>query len=113
MLNQPWVGLSWEGFAIDQILNSLDSQGRQYEAYFFRTSDGYELDLVVILDNRKWAFEIKLTGSPGNEDMNRLIKTSEMINADRIALITRTKTEIKSKNTISTNLAGIMKLLSD
>lgn len=113
LISQPWVGFSWEGFVIEQILNSLDSRGQQYEAYFFRTSDGYELDLVLILDNKTWAFEIKLTGSPGNEDMNRLIKTSEMINADNAVLISRTKKEIKGKNIISTNVSGILKLLSE
>jgi predicted AAA+ superfamily ATPase len=113
LISQPWVGMSWEGFVIEQVLNSLDSRGRQYEAYFLRTSDGYELDLVLILGNKKWAFEIKLTGSPGNEDMNRLIKTSEMINADNAVLISRTKKGIKGKNLISTNVAGILTLLSE
>ena len=113
LISQPWVGASWESFVIEQILNSLDSQGRQYEACFLRTSDGYELDLVLMLDNKKWAFEIKLTGVPGNEDMNRLIKTSEMIGADNTVLVSRTKKEIKGKNIISTNLAGILKILSE
>lgn len=113
LICQPWVGLSWEGFAIEQIINFLNSNGRQYESYFFKTSDGHELDLVLILENKKWAFEFKLTGSPGNEDMNKLVKTSEMIDAEIKVLVSRTKKEIRGANVISTNIDGILKLLRD
>lgn len=112
LISQPWVGTSWEGFVIEQIIDSLDSNGRQYEVFFFRTSDGYELDLLIVIDNKKWAFEFKLTGSPGNEDMNRLIKASEMVNADKTVLVSRTNKEIIGENIISTNVPGILKLLS-
>ena len=112
LISQPWVGSSWEGFVVEQIQDCLDSNGRQYEVFFFRTSDGYELDLVILLDNKKWAFEFKLTGSPGNEDMNRVVKASEMIKADKVVLVSRTNKEFIGENIISTNVPGILKLLS-
>jgi len=111
LLNQPWVGHSWEGFVIEQILNCLDSQGRNYEPYFFRTTDGYEMDLMLVLEGEKWAFEIKLTGSPRQNDLEGLRKTSEMIAGDRMVLISRTEKEIKGDRIISTNLPGALKLL--
>jgi len=111
LLTQPWVGFSWEGFVIEQILASLESQGRDYEAYFFRTADGFELDLILFLNSKKWVFEIKLTGSPGNSELDRLKKTSGMINADNVILISRTEKEIKGEGIVSTNLPGTLRLL--
>jgi uncharacterized protein len=113
LLNQPWVGHSWEGFVIEQILTCLNSQGRNNEPYFFRTADGYELDLMLILEGKKWAFEIKLTGSPGQTELDRLKKSSEMIGCDLMVLVSRTEKEIKGDGIISTNLPGALKLLKD
>jgi predicted AAA+ superfamily ATPase len=110
LLSQPWVGFSWEGFVIEQILAFLESQGRDYEVYFFRTSDGYELDLILFLEGKKWVFEIKLTGSPGTSELDRLKRTSEMINADNVVLVSRTEKEIKGGGIISTNLPGVLRL---
>jgi predicted AAA+ superfamily ATPase len=111
LLNQPWVGFSWEGFIIEQILSCLESQGRNYESYFFRTTDGYELDLILSLEGKKWSFEIKLTGSPGSNELDRLKKTSGIIGADIMVLVSRTEKEIKGEGIISTNLHGVLKLL--
>jgi predicted AAA+ superfamily ATPase len=112
LLSQPWVGFSWEGFVIEQILGCLESQGRTYEPYFFRTSDGHELDLVLLLDGKVWAFEIKLAGAPDHNALDKLKKTAKMIEADRMVLISRSKDEIKSSGIISTNLHGILRSLS-
>jgi uncharacterized protein len=111
LINQPWVGHSWEGFVIEQILACLDSQGHNYEPSYFRTADGYELDLLLSLNGKRWAFEIKLTGSPGQKELETLRKTSEMIGADMMILVSRTEKEIKGDGIISTNLPGILKLL--
>jgi predicted AAA+ superfamily ATPase len=113
LLAQPWVGLSWEGFLIEQILICLDVQGSHYEAYFFRTNDGYEVDLLLILDGKKWAFEMKLSGSPGRDEVDRLKKTGDMVGADRKVLVSRTKTEIEGPDVVSTNLYGALRLLQD
>ena len=111
LIVQPWVGLSWEGFVIEQILVCLDTQKTHYEAYFFRTNDGHEIDLVLILYGKKWAFEIKLSGSPGRDELDRLKKVAEMVGADRKILISRTKREIKGADVVSTNLHGVLRLL--
>jgi predicted AAA+ superfamily ATPase len=113
LIIQPWVGFSWEGFVIEQILSCLDSLGRNSQPYFFRTSDGHELDLVLILNGEIWAFEIKLSGSPGRKEMDKLKRTSEMIGADKMVLISRTRKEIRGKHIVSTNLAGILRLMSE
>jgi len=111
LIVQPWVGFSWEGFVIEQILICLEAQGTHYEAYFFRTNDGHELDLLLILNGKKWGFEIKLSGSPGRDEIDRLNKAAEMVGADRKLLISRTRIEIEGTDVVSTNLSGVLRLL--
>jgi len=112
LIIQPWVGLSWEGWVIEQILIHLMMNDTDYEAYYFRTGDGYELDLVLKIKTKLWAFEIKLTSTPGKEDLDRLNKTADMINVDNRVLLSRTKNEIVGSDTISTNIKGILHILS-
>ncbi|PAZ01351.1 MAG: hypothetical protein CAK90_00650, partial [Spartobacteria bacterium AMD-G4] len=64
LYNQPWVGYSWEGFVVEQVLASLDLFGLSAEPYFFRTSDGIESDLLLDWAGERWAIEIKLTSDP-------------------------------------------------
>ncbi len=44
LFSHPKMGVSWEGFAIDQIIAALPDNCRYY---FYRTHDGAELDLVI------------------------------------------------------------------
>jgi len=111
LIVQPWVGFSWEGFVIEQILICLEAQGTHYEPYFFRTNDGHELDLLLILNGKKWGFEIKLSGSPGRDEFDGLNKAAEMVGADRKLLISRTRREIEGTDVVSTNLYGVLRLL--
>ncbi len=63
LMNKPWVGASWEGFVIEQILSSLARSGRHGQGYFFRTSDRFEIGLVLDMGDRPWAIEVKLTAN--------------------------------------------------
>jgi len=112
LIVQPWVGSSWEGWVIEQILVWLQTQGRMYEAYYFRTSDGRELDLVLKLNGKIWALEIKLSSSPGRDDLDRLRKTAALIRADEVALVSRTSKEISGPDVVSTNIKGILKKIT-
>jgi predicted AAA+ superfamily ATPase len=111
LIAQPWVGFSWEGFVIEQILICLEAQGTHYEAYFFRTNDGHELDLLLILNGKKWGFEIKLSASPGRDEFDRLHKAAQLVGVDRKVLISRTRKEIKGRDVVSTNLYGVLRLI--
>lgn len=90
LLVQPWVGHSWEGHVIEQILSYLTATGVAHEESYLRTSDGHELDLVVEASGKCLAFEIKLTSSPQPADMARLEKTADLIEADWRVLVSRT-----------------------
>jgi len=90
LLNQPWVGASWEGFVIEQAIGTLTAHGVSFEAYYFRTSDQHELDLVLDFGRELWAVEVKLTSEPGIADMAKLNKTADMIQAHKRFLVSQT-----------------------
>lgn len=63
LAGHPVVGLSWEGFVIENILAAAPEHAK---ASFYRTSNGAEMDLVLELggDKGTWAIEIKHGLSP-------------------------------------------------
>ncbi|MCX6557574.1 MAG: ATP-binding protein [Candidatus Aminicenantes bacterium] len=59
---RPLVGHSWEGFVIEQIIAQLPPR---WEAYFFRTAAGAEIDLLLCHSGQKpIAVEIKFSAAP-------------------------------------------------
>ncbi|MFQ5703824.1 MAG: ATP-binding protein [Gemmatimonadales bacterium] len=111
LLSQPWVGASWEGFMIEQVLGELASAGIAFESYYFRTSDGHELDLVLDLGTEQCAIEIKLTASPGPADMSRLDKAADMIGISRRFLVSQTGRSTGDDYRASCNLPGLIERL--
>lgn len=87
LLAHPWAGASWEGFVIEQILAAHSVRGDSIGAYFFRSHDGYEADLVLETGRAREVIEIKLTSAPAPEDLARLDKVAEMVNATRQVLL--------------------------
>jgi hypothetical protein len=113
LIAQPWVGLSWEGWVIEQVLTGLNNRGVHCEPFFFRTADGFELDLVLRVKGRLWAFEMKLTTSPGKRDLDRVRKTAAMIGADRIVLVSRSNRTIRGQDAITTGVRGLLGLIPE
>jgi uncharacterized protein len=57
LLGHPVVGSSWEGMIIENILDTVPPNT---QAWFFRTSAGAEIDLILeTAPNERWAIEIK------------------------------------------------------
>lgn len=111
LIAQPWVGASWEGFVIEQTIGELSARGINFSHYYFRTSDQYELDLVLDFGKELWAVEVKLTASPSHEDMARLNKTADMIKATHRFLVSKAKQASGSKHMVSCNLTNFMEHL--
>jgi uncharacterized protein len=111
LLSQPWVGASWEGFVIEQALGVLASAGCPVSAYYFRTSDQYELDLLLDFGSDRVAVEVKLTSSPAPEDMARLAKTARMIDANRCILVSQTPRSVGDDDRLSCNLPTFLEQL--
>jgi predicted AAA+ superfamily ATPase len=62
LLGHPVVGASWEGFVIEQILSAIPEG---VSPWFYRTSAGAEIDLVLEIDGKtKFAVEIKKSTVP-------------------------------------------------
>ena len=62
LLGHPILGKSWEGFVIENILSNLPAH---IHAFFYRTSAGAEIDLLLELElNNYWAIEIKSSKTP-------------------------------------------------
>ncbi len=62
LLGHPAVGASWEGFVIE---NLIAAAGPNTTPYFYRTSGGAEVDLLLVLPgDRLWAIEVKRSLSP-------------------------------------------------
>lgn len=85
--DQHWVGFSWEGFVIEQILSALNSMGESVSPYFLRTSNGEEIDLIFSLKGSLVAVEIKLTTEPDRSMLKTLKTLGDQIGADRKVLI--------------------------
>ncbi len=63
LLGHPVIGMSWEGFVIENILNTIDPN--QDNAYFYKTSSNNEIDLILERPGQTiWAIEVKRTLAP-------------------------------------------------
>ena len=62
IVSHPKVGASWEGFAIEEIIHLLAAQPDQ--CFHWSTHSGAELDLLVVVGNRRYGFEVKRTEAP-------------------------------------------------
>ena len=76
LIGHPIAGASWEGHVIENLISAMPEGGH---CYFYRTSAGAEIDLVLELPKRRrWAVEIKKSLTPtlgkgfhlGSEDIN-------------------------------------------
>ncbi len=113
LLSQPWVGASWEGYVIEQIINRANLLGVNAEYYHFRTSDRKELDLVMDLGKELWALEVKLTSAPSRSDYQVLEKTAGLIGATRSILISQTRESVTDGSRTSCSLKWFLKSLAD
>jgi predicted AAA+ superfamily ATPase len=112
LLVQPWVGASWEGFVIEQAIAELAALGRDCEAYYFRTSDQHELDLVLDFGRERWGVEVKLTSAPGTEDLRRLDRAADMVGAIRRILVSQTRSVVDDGRRASMDLQSFLTTLS-
>jgi predicted AAA+ superfamily ATPase len=63
MLRHPLIGSLWEGYVVEEIINTLTDE---YQFYFYRTADGTECDLLIFRGNQCIAaVDTKFTPDPG------------------------------------------------
>ncbi len=108
LLDHPAVGASWEGFVIEQVLGKLQAHGIPHQAFHLRTSDQYEIDLVLEVGGELWAIEVKLTSSPTPADLARLEKVADLIDATHRILVSQTERPADEGRRASCNLEGLL-----
>lgn len=60
LLGHPVYGASWEGFAMENIINHFPD----WQPYFYRTSSGIEADLILTKNERIILLEFKVSTAP-------------------------------------------------
>jgi hypothetical protein len=70
-LMHPKCGASWEGYAVEETLKLLEPE----EAYFWRTHQGAELDLLLFKKGRRFGVEIKRADAPSVTPSMRIALT--------------------------------------
>ena len=79
--------MSWEGFIIDQLISVFQQAEPGSQPYFWRTSQGHEIDLLIDLGTKKIPFEIKLHSAPTAQDAGTLQQCMRDLNLSRGYLV--------------------------
>jgi uncharacterized protein len=66
LMGHPVFGFSWEGFVIENVITRM----RDWEYYYYRSSTGDELDLILVKGEKIIAVECKASTSPGLSKRN-------------------------------------------
>jgi len=95
--NNPILGSSWEGYALEQIIQNLD---RNTSYNYYRTQDGAECDLVLIKSNKPvTGIEIKYTSSP--KTAKGMLQSFEDLNTNMNYIVTPNTDDYMIKNNIN------------
>jgi len=111
LIAQPWVGASWEGWIIEQIISTRIATGEKFQAWYFRTNDGLECDLLIESGQEREIIEIKLASGPDSSHFRKLEKIAHLVGATRQVMITRCRDEdaVMEGTRWSANLATYLK----
>jgi predicted AAA+ superfamily ATPase len=60
ILGHPKLGASWEGFALEHVLSTVNTR----DAYYWATHGGAELDLLIFASGKRFGFEFKYADAP-------------------------------------------------
>ena len=83
LFGHPAIGNSWEGYCMNQIISATKGT---FDAYFFRTHDGAECDLVLTKGQQAiYAIEIKFSEAPKLSRGNTL--ALQQVNAENNIII--------------------------
>jgi predicted AAA+ superfamily ATPase len=64
----PKLGASWEGLVVEEAVRLVGERN----AYFWATQAGAELDLLLMLGNRRYGVEVKYGDAPGKTKSMRV-----------------------------------------
>jgi predicted AAA+ superfamily ATPase len=111
LLRHPAAGASWEGFAIEQLLGALSAAGVEPEPHYLRTSDGYEIDLLLKLGATTAAVEVKLSASAAPHDLARIERAADFVSAEHRYIVCQTPEPMASATRGVLSLASAIERL--
>ena len=106
LMGHPIYGASWEGFAIETIL----SHAQNWQASYYRTRNGSEIDLVLEKGKRRLAIECKCSSAPKMKKGGHLAIST--IEASKAYIVAPVKEAYSLKDgTMVTPLLGLLRNL--
>lgn len=82
--SSPYRGFSFEGFVIEELIRKYSlSAGGQRGYYFYRTSQGDEIDFLVEADRQLLAYEIKTSTSVELSDLTGFQRALDQLSLDK------------------------------
>lgn len=92
----PMGGALLEGWVVTEAVKAFMALGRKPDLYFWRSHDGLEVDLLIVINGKLHPVEIKLTATPGAghvSPINRLIAAAGDEAYPQGILVCQTETE--------------------
>ena len=84
ILGHPQVGASWEGFALEQVLKMVCPS----QAYYWATYSGAELDLMLMMNGRRYGLEFKFSEAP--DKTKSMTIAIESLKLDKLLIVSPT-----------------------
>lgn len=94
LFTHPIYGFSWESMVIENIIQKFNT----YQAFFYRTSNGNEVDLLLVKGNKKIAIEIKVSSAP--QVSNGFWNALEDLKVDKAYVIAQAPMPYPLKNNV-------------
>jgi len=85
VLAGPMAGALFEGLVIAETIKVMAIKGRRPDLYFWRSHDGLEMDLILVLGGRCQPVEIELTATPTVKHLEPLNRFKALAGADAAA----------------------------
>lgn len=92
----PMGGALLEGWVVTEAVKAFMALGRKPDLYYWRSHDGLEVDLLIMINGKLQPVEIKLTATPGAGHLapiNRFIAIAGNETYPQGVLVCRTETE--------------------
>ena len=109
VLSHPVAGPSWEGYVIENLIAAAPPET---DAFFFRTRAGAEIDLLLLLpDRRLWAVEVKRSSAPPTSKGFRMA-TADFDPVEQFIVYPGTDEFPVSESTVAMPLSVLMERLA-
>ena len=84
LANGAMAGNIFENFVVGEILKSYYNAGRAPEMYYFRNTDGKEIDIVLYENGTLYPLEIEKKSNPTNSDIKAFDLLGAYFPSDKI-----------------------------